>query len=169
MIEQPFYITTKGGITPDYVRSTIRKVKRTQPVDFVIVDYIQRMKGTKRGERSGELEECATTLADIAREENVIMLVLSQISNEYEKDVKVKKDKASIINYAKGSGAIIEACDVAIGIDTPGHEEVDPLSVEYVPIDAEILQRDGISGVRIPLKAVLKYAKFESDSQRGSV
>ena len=167
---QSFYISVRSGINPNYVRSIIQKRKIKNRVDFVIVDYIQRMR-VRAESRAKEVERCALDLADIARDENVVMIILSQLSNEAEKmsfgsnkdkDTGKSKQKpmAPIYAFFKESGAIIESCDVTIALIDPNRgEPFDPASTSK-DIEAIILQRDGLSDIRVNLNAQLQYSRF---------
>jgi replicative DNA helicase len=136
------------------VKNQILKAKDSGSIDFVIVDYIQRMSG--EGEkRVNQIEGCITRLADIARDENVIMIVLSQLSGAAE-----HKTDSPIYSFFKESQAIIEACDCALVLfDEKRGEEKADVGHE---IKCTILQRDGVSDYSIPLWAELKYSKFSN-------
>jgi replicative DNA helicase len=160
--DQKLYISRKSAISPDYIRLIIRSRKSKQPVDFVIVDYIQRMRA-KAESRTKEVEKCALDLADIARDENVIMIVLSQLSGAAE----TNRGKAPIYAFFKESQAIIEAADCVIGLDDQnrGKEFVPDEKLEKELI-AVILQREGISDVWLKLKAQLQYPRFECEEAK---
>lgn len=156
-INQDLYIFKNSGITPDFVASGIRSRKQKQKVDVVFVDYIQRMKGKKTNNRADELEDIANRLSDIAREENVALVILSQLSGTAE-------DKASgipVYGKFKGSHGILESADVGIVLtDLNRGEEVEE-GQNYRDIDAVLVQRAGESDVVVQFKAYLKHSKFE--------
>lgn len=159
---QQFTIDKKSACTVDYIRNHIQQAKRGGVVDFVIVDYIQRMKGARAESRVREIESCAISLADIARDEGVIMIVLSQMSGEAE------KSRGSTPAYAmfKDSQAIVESADVAIALVDKNRGK--PSQGEnWKDIDAIVLQRDGPSDMFVTLKAELQYSKFSMSLPNG--
>lgn len=161
---QQFTIDKKSACTVDYIRSQIREVKNQSVVDFVIVDYIQRMKGANRESRVREVEGCAISLADIARDEDVIMIVISQMSGEAE------KLRSSVPAYSlfKDSQAIVESADVAIALMDPNRGKAN-MGENFKEIDAIVLQRDGPSDMFVKLKAELQYSKFSIPERQGVV
>ena len=160
-MQERLFISRKSRIEPEYIKEFIRHVKRKYPVDFVIVDYIQRMKG--RGEsRTKEIEYCMTSIADISRDENVIMIALSQLN----KDAEKKGGESPIYSHYKESQAIIEAADTIITLDDPNRGKEGMGNENYKELDAIVLQRDGVSDVWIKLHAELQYSKFNSISGR---
>jgi replicative DNA helicase len=158
--QEKLYIDDSSGISPEYVRAMIRKIKITQPVEWVVVDYIQRMKVKSAEGRTKEVEHCASELANIARDENVIMIELSQLSGDAEKMITNKTGQAPIYAYVKESQTIIEACDCAIMLIDPNRgKEYDQQRVDK-PLRACILQRHGLSDVFIDISAELCYSRF---------
>jgi len=145
-------INRKSSISPVDVKNAILKTKNNTGVDFVVVDYIQRMKGD--GERRvAQIENCMTRLADMARDENVIMIILSQLSGSAE-----HKSDSPVYAFIKESQAIIEACDCALMLfDENRGKEKAPTGHE---IKCTVLQRDGVSDYTIPFWAQLQYSRF---------
>jgi replicative DNA helicase len=159
---QNLFISRKSGINPAFVQNMIRMRKRSGRLDFVVIDYIQRM--TASGEsKTKEMEKCATKLADITRDENVIMIILSQLSGEAEK----RNSGAPIYSYIKESQAIVEAADVIIILEDPNRgKEPDGLDIpEFKNLNAVVLQRDGASDIWIKLRARLQYSKFNCEEK----
>jgi len=152
---QQFTIDKKSACTVDYIRQKIKEAKAASVVDFVIVDYIQRMKGKHSESRVREIEGCAISLADIARDEDVIMIVISQMSGEAE------KARSSVPAYSmfKDSQAIVESADVAIALVDPTRGKPN-MDENFKDIDAIVLQRDGPSDMFVKLKAELQYSRF---------
>jgi replicative DNA helicase len=136
----------------------IEKVRTIHPVDFVVVDYIQRMRIHGMEKRVNEVERCAIDLADIGRDQNVIMIVLSQLAGAAEN--KNATDKAPIYSFFKESQAIIESADVVIALDNPERGEAKTGKETSTKLKAVILQRDGASDVEIDLSAELQYSRF---------
>lgn len=155
---EKLYISNKSAISPDEIKAIITSVKTRWPVDFVVVDYIQRMR-VKAESRTKEVERCALDLADMARDEGVIMLALTQLAGSAE---KATGDKA-VYEYVKESQAIVEAADCALmlfdknrGIMQDGYG----LPRDSKEIIAQIIQRDGESDISFKLNAQLQYSFF---------
>jgi replicative DNA helicase len=164
------YICEKSGINPQYVRSVIQNRKSQGKVEFVVVDYIQRMKiHGMEYQRTKEVERCACDLADIGRDENVIMIILSQLSGEAEKLVLTKeKTHVPIYAFFKESQAIVEAADCVIALSDPnrGQEFNCEDKKDCKEIDAIIIQREGISDVSIKINAQLQYSIFRGAARQ---
>ena len=124
-------------------------------MDFVIVDYIQRMHVAGAESRTKEVERCANELADIARDEQVVMVIISQLSAEAEKITFVQssasrgKAHAPIYAFFKESGAIIEACDAAVALVDPARGTPFDTEADSKELEAIILQREGATDVFI--------------------
>ena len=148
------YIFNNSAITPDFVASGIRSRKQKQRVDVVFIDYIQRMKsGGKFKTRADELESIANRLADIAREEDVALVILSQTTES-------KDNNAPAYDKLKGSQGILESADACIVFQDLNRGEATPEGVNYREIDATIVQRAGVTDAVVQFEAYLKYSWF---------
>ncbi len=158
-LNENLYISKQSAISPDIVRSRVRAQRVKSKVDFVVVDYIQRMRISGMESRTKEVERCALDLADIGRDEDLIMIILSQISGEYDK----MRDKAGLAIYAffKESQAIVESADAVIALDDPNRGQENDETLDYKNLKSIILQRDGKSDIFCALQARLQYAQFE--------
>lgn len=156
-VNENLYISNKSSVSPAYISTIIKSRKHKGNVDFVIVDYVQRMRGrvTTKGNRVEELENIMADLSDIARNENVAMIILSQLSGEAE-----KKTGNPVYSYFKGSQAILECADCAIVLTDANRGTATDALRNYKEIDAMIIQRDGASDVEINFNAYLQYSKF---------
>ncbi len=164
---QPMYISTKSNINPQYIKSTVQrqkiKMKKTgHQLTFVVIDYIQRMSGEGNG-RHEQTENIASELGDIARDENVCLIEISQMSASAEKTKNIPLH--TMIRFGK---VFKEAASVIITFDDPermGKKEDDDnmLLPESRKIIAHIIQRGGIGDVTIPLRAQLQYSQFNDE------
>ena len=162
---QPLYISTKSAITPQFIKSTIQRQKikfkkNSTELMVVVVDYIQRMSSSGES-RHEETEKIASELADIARDENVIMIEVSQMSSGAEKHKQLPLHTQ--IRYGK---VFKESVDCIITFDDPvrmGREDDGfVIGKDYKKIRAHIIQRKGISDVYIDLRAELQYSSFHN-------
>ncbi len=101
------------GITISELRSKCRKLKRDKNLGLIIIDYIQLMSGGGKSEsRQQEVSEISRSLKGIARELNVPVVALSQLSRA----VESRPDKRPMLSDLRESGAIEQDADVAMFI-----------------------------------------------------
>jgi replicative DNA helicase len=87
MAEAPIYIDDTPGLTVLEMRTKARRQAHNQPLGLIIVDYLQLMQGSSRGgeaNRVQEVSEISRGLKLIARELNVPVIALSQLSRSVE-------------------------------------------------------------------------------------
>jgi replicative DNA helicase len=93
------------------IRSRARRMKRKQGLDLVIVDYLQKLRGSEiaRGQnRTYEVSEIARDLKALAVELGVPVLALAQLSREVEK----REDKTPVMSDLRDSGEIEQEADI---------------------------------------------------------
>lgn len=101
------------GITIGELRSKCRKLKNENRLDLIMIDYIQLMSGGGRSEsRQQEVSEISRALKGLARELNVPVIALSQLSRA----VESRPDKRPMLSDLRESGAIEQDADVAMFI-----------------------------------------------------
>ena len=86
MAEAPIFIDDTPGVSVLEMRTKARRVAHEQPLGLIIVDYLQLMQGSGRsdGNRVQEVSEISRGLKLIARELNVPVIALSQLSRSVE-------------------------------------------------------------------------------------
>lgn len=158
---QPIYISTESAVTPQYIKSTIQKqriefAKIGCDLDFVAIDYIQRM-SSEAPSKHEETEKIASLLADIARDENVCLIEVSQLVSSAEKQKNVPLHTQ--IRFGK---VFKEAASTIITLDDPerGVKDSETESQDFRTIKAHIIQRKGKSNITIDLCAELQYSHF---------
>ncbi len=101
------------GISIAELRSKCRKLKRDHNVGLIMIDYIQLMNSGRRAEsRQLEVSEISRSLKGIARELNVPVIALSQLS----RSVEGRPDKRPMPSDLRESGAIEQDADVIMFI-----------------------------------------------------
>ncbi len=108
----PFYIDQTGGISIAQLAARARRLKRQRGLDMLVVDYLQLLSGSsKKGEnRVQELTEITTGLKALAKELNVPILALSQLSRQ----VESRDDKRPQLSDLRESGSIEQDADVVL-------------------------------------------------------
>lgn len=107
-------IDDTSGISISELRSKCRKFKMEHDIQMIIIDYIQLMSGSKRsGEsRQNEIAEISRALKTLARELNVPVIALSQLSRAVER----RDDKRPMMSDLRESGGIEQDADVIMFI-----------------------------------------------------
>ncbi len=100
------------GISVAELRSKCRRLKLEGGLDCVMVDYLQLMSGSGRGNdsRQQEISEISRGLKEVAREMNVPVIALSQLSRAVEQ----RPDHRPVLSDLRESGAIEQDADVVI-------------------------------------------------------
>ena len=108
-------IDDTSGITIEEMRSKCRKFKLEMGLDLVIIDYLQLMTGSgsrKNESRQQEISDISRSLKGLARELNVPVIALSQLSRAVEQ----RTDKRPMLSDLRDSGAIEQDADVCMFI-----------------------------------------------------
>jgi replicative DNA helicase len=109
----PFYIDQTGGISIAQLTARARRLKRQRGLDLLVVDYLQLLAGSRSGRnenRVQELTEITTGLKALAKELNVPILALSQLSRQVEQ----RDDKRPQLSDLRESGSIEQDADVVM-------------------------------------------------------
>jgi replicative DNA helicase len=108
----PFYIDQSGGISIAQLTARARRLKRQKGLDLLVVDYLQLLAGSKSrsDNRVQELTEITTGLKALAKELNVPIIALSQLSRQVEN----RDDKRPQLSDLRESGSIEQDADVVL-------------------------------------------------------
>jgi replicative DNA helicase len=109
----PLYVDETGGLSISQLTARARRLKRQKGLDLVVVDYIQLLQGSgKRGNdnRVQEVTEITTSLKALAKELNVPVIALSQLSRQ----VESRDDKHPQLSDLRESGSIEQDADVVM-------------------------------------------------------
>ncbi|MDY8165581.1 replicative DNA helicase [Bacillus thuringiensis] len=104
------YIDDTPGIKVNEIRAKCRRLKQEQGLGMVLIDYLQLIQGSgKSGEnRQQEVSEISRTLKGIARELQVPVIALSQLS----RGVESRQDKRPMMSDIRESGSIEQDADI---------------------------------------------------------
>lgn len=151
------------GISVSELRSKCRKYKLEHDLQLVIIDYLQLMTGTVGGRsesRQQEISEISRSLKALARELNVPVVALSQLSRA----VESRPDKRPMLSDLRESGAIEQDADVVMFIYRDEYYNKDSEKKKQ----AEIIiakQRNGPIGT-VDLAWLADYTKFANLSRQ---
>lgn len=182
MQEIPLYIDQTGGISIAQLTARARRLKRQHGLDLLVVDYIQLLTGaSKKGDnRVQEVTEITTGLKALAKELDVPVIALSQLSRQ----VEARDDKRPQLSDLRESGSIEQDADVVMFVfreeyylknkePKPGTDEHVKwmTDMEKVHGRAEVIigkQRHGPTGT-IPLHFDANITKFGNLAVEGSL
>lgn len=143
------------GISISELRSKCRKFKLEQDLKLIIIDYLQLMSGNGRYDsRQQEISEISRSLKGLARELNVPVIALSQLSRAVEQ----RPDHRPMLSDLRESGAIEQDADVVMFIyrDDYYNKDTDKKNIAEITIAK---QRNGPIGT-INLVWLPQYTKF---------
>jgi len=158
--EAPISIDEAGALTVLEVRARARRLKRRYgKLGLVIIDYIQLMESTSKGEhRAGEVAEISRSLKAMAKELECPVVALSQLNRA----VDGRPDKRPNMSDLRESGAIEQDADVIFFIYRQAVYTPD-MPLEEAAIAEVIIgkQRNGPIGV-VALTFIGQYTRFEN-------
>jgi len=109
----PLFVDETGGLSISQLTARARRLKRQKGLDILVIDYIQLLQGSgKRGNdnRVQEVTEITTNLKALAKELNVPVIALSQLSRQ----VESRDDKHPQLSDLRESGSIEQDADVVL-------------------------------------------------------
>jgi replicative DNA helicase len=161
--EAPLYIDDTPALSIFELRAKCRRLKQQHNIEAVFVDYLQLMSSGSetRGNREQEISNISRSLKSLAKELNIPIIVLSQLSRAVETRGGTKKP---ILSDLRESGAIEQDADVVVFLYRPEYYKLDQ-DEKGQPSQgmAEIIvakHRNGAIGdVRLRFKK--EFARFE--------
>ena len=109
----PLYIDETGGLPIAQLAARARRLKRQRGLDLLVIDYIQLLSGSSRRSnenRVQEVTEITTSLKALAKELNMPIVALSQLSRQVEN----RDDKRPQLSDLRESGSIEQDADVVM-------------------------------------------------------
>jgi replicative DNA helicase len=107
----PLYIDDTGGISIAQIAARARRLKREKNIGVIMVDYLQLIEPTRRSDsRVQEITEITKGLKNLAKELNVPVIALSQLS----RGVDSRDDKRPVLSDLRESGSIEQDADVVM-------------------------------------------------------
>ena len=111
--EAPIYIDDTPGISVAEIRTRCRKLKMEKNIGLIIIDYLQLVQGSngrKNGTREQEIAEISRSLKILAKELNVPVIALSQLSRA----VEGREDHRPMLSDLRESGSIEQDADIVM-------------------------------------------------------
>ncbi len=147
----PLFIDETGGISIAQLAARARRLKRQRGLDVMIIDYLQLMQGSSRSSsnRVQEITEITTGLKALAKELQIPIIALSQLSRQVEN----RDDKRPQLSDLRESGSIEQDADVVLFVYREEYylERLEPKegSDEWVKWDANMQEARGKAEVII--------------------
>lgn len=113
LAKYPIYIDDTPGLSSIELISKARRLKAEKDVGLIIVDYLQLMQGTSRESRQQEISSISRALKLIAKDLNIPVIVMSQLSRAIEQR---GGDHRPMLSDLRESGAIEQDADVVMFI-----------------------------------------------------
>jgi replicative DNA helicase len=157
LAEAPIYIDDTPAIPILEIRAKARRLKAKYNVGLIIVDYLQLIQGRMQLEnRQQEISEISRSLKSLARELNIPLIALSQLSREVEK----RGERRPQLSDLRESGAIEQDADLVAFVYREEYYKPTPENEGI----AEVIigkQRNGPVGT-VKLAFIRKYTRFEN-------
>lgn len=160
--ESEIYIDDTPGISVMEIRTKCRKLKMEKNIGLVVIDYLQLVQGSNKrsGSREQEISEISRSLKILAKEINVPVIALSQLSRAVEQ----RPDHRPMLSDLRESGAIEQDADIVMFLyrDDYYNKESEKKDIAEVIIAK---QRGGSTGT-VELLWMGNYTKFVNLEKR---
>ncbi len=167
----PLFIDDTPALPISQLAARARRLKRTHDLDLLVIDYLQLCRGTAEN-RVNEIAEISMGMKAIAKELNIPVVALSQLSRQ----VESRDDKRPMLSDLRESGSIEQDADVVMFVfreeyykerEKPGDEDLDKMedwkaAMERLHAKAEVIvgkQRHGPIGT-VHLSFEAQFTRF---------
>ena len=152
----PFHIDDRSGLSIQQITAAARRMQHQYRIEMLVIDYLQLIRSTRdRGSRNDEVTEISNGCKSLAKELNIPILLLSQLSRSAEKDMRPPK-----LSDLRDSGSLEQDCDVCCMLwRDPEHAVSDDDKVLPVKLSVD-KNRDGMSGVKIDFLFMRNLTRF---------
>lgn len=160
------YIDDTGQLDVIELRAKARRMKEKYDVNFIVIDYLQLMKGTSMNSNSNREQEVAAISGGIkalAKELNIPILILAQLNRQAEQGGRPK------LSHLRESGAIEQDADIVMLLhrEREAQQEADPAEIARNGVESELIiakHRNGETGI-IELVFFPAYTLFQDKSR----
>lgn len=145
------------------IRAKCRKLSQEGKLDFVVIDYLQLIRGDDRsGNRQEEVARISRSLKQMARELKIPILALSQLSREVEK----REDKRPVLADLRESGSIEQDADIVMFLYRNDYY-VHNVENKTGEVELSIAKnRQGMAGIRLGFRFDTEYSRFTAQADR---
>ena len=159
----PIVFDDSSSVSVADIRAKCRKLAQEGKLDFVVIDYLQLIKGDeKSGNRQEEVARISRSLKQMARELKIPILALSQLSREVEK----REDKRPVLADLRESGSIEQDADIVMFLYRQDYYEH---NVENKTGEVELSiakNRQGVAGIRLGFRFDTEFSRFTAQVDR---
>ncbi|GAA4724311.1 replicative DNA helicase [Brevibacillus fulvus] len=161
LAKAPIYIDDSPGVTVQDIRAKCRRLQTERGLGMILIDYLQLIHGRGKGDnRQQEVSEISRTLKGIARELNVPIIALSQLS----RSVEQRQDKRPMMSDIRESGSIEQDADIVAFLYRDDYYDKETENKNVIEIIIA-KQRNGPTGT-VELAFLKEYNKFVSLENR---
>jgi replicative DNA helicase len=156
--EYPIFIDDTPGITVQEIRSKCRQLKKENDLGMIVIDYLQLMEAIFRtgNNRQQEISEISRTLKGLAKELDIPIIALSQLS----RGVEQRQDKRPMMSDLRESGSIEQDADIVAFLYRDDYYDKESEKQNIIEIIIA-KQRNGPIGT-VELAFLKQYNKFVS-------
>jgi len=166
--EYPIYIDETPGLSTSELTAKAKRLKKERNIGLIVIDYLQLMQGPSRESRQQEISSISRNIKTLAKELNVPIIALSQLSRALEQ----RTDHRPLLSDLRESGSLEQDADIVIFIYRASvYGEVNPdkyrIHDQEIPPEevAEVIirkQRNGPIGT-VLLHWIKEYTKFSGE------
>ena len=167
----PMYIDDTASLSVFELRTKARRLVREHKVKMIIIDYLQLMNasGMKFGSREQEVSTISRSLKQLAKELNIPIIALSQLSRALESRGENKRPQLSDL---RESGAIEQDADIVCFIHRPEyyyHSDTDPSGTDIRGLAEFIVAKHRSGAVKdVNMRFRANFARFENWIEEGA-
>ncbi len=166
----PLYIDDTASLSVFELRTKARRLVREHNIKMIIIDYLQLMNasGMKFGSREQEVSMISRSLKQLAKELNIPIIALSQLSRQVENRSDNKRPQLSDL---RESGAIEQDADIVCFIHRPEyyyHSDTDPSGKDIRGLAEFIIAKHRSGSVKdVNMRFRAQFARFENWLEEG--
>lgn len=161
LAKAPIYIDDTPGVTVQDIRAKCRRLQAERGLGMILIDYLQLIHGRGKGDnRQQEVSEISRTLKGIARELNVPVIALSQLS----RGVEQRQDKRPMMSDIRESGSIEQDADIVAFLYRDDYYDKESENKNVIEVIIA-KQRNGPTGT-VELAFLKEFNKFVSLDHR---
>ncbi len=148
------FIDDTGGLNIRQLRAKAKSLQAKQGLALIVIDYLQLLSGSNRENRQQEISEISRSLKNLAKELNLPIIALSQLSRAVEQ----RQDKIPMMSDLRESGSLEQDADVIMFIyrDEYYNEDSEKKGIAEIIVAK---QRNGPTGT-VELAFIKEFTKF---------